>query len=210
MDPAQLLPVILLLATVILIPVLYLMAMRARRSRARLGAELGRQRVDSLRSIELMLQQMDYDAEVLRLLRHARNMRDAGRTEEFSGALDTLEKKEKEMIERVDRVREFEGHLLERYGKRNVLPRLEKECMEDATPEHIKQDIRTFIATLERIRNGEPRLLEEKIAFFEKWVEGPQRQQIYASLKAMALFLEKGDSSGLEELEKGGQGAKGA
>jgi hypothetical protein len=201
LEQAQLQLVIVLLAAAVLIPVMFLLAMKAKHSRTRIRAELGRQRDDSLRSINIMLQQMDYDAEVLRLLRHARNMRDGGRTEEFTGAIETLEKKENEMMGRVDRVREFELHLRRRYGKRQLLA-WSKTGEEDATPEQIKGDIRAFIATLERIRTGEPKLLEEKIAFFEKWVEGSRRQQIYASLKAMALFLEKGDSSGLEELKK--------
>jgi hypothetical protein len=212
MDPAQLQLVVIFLATAVLIPIVFYISRKARLDRMRIRTELSHQREDSLRSINLMVQQMDYDAEVLRLLRHARNMRDEGRKEEFSGAIDTLEKKENEMMDRVDRVRDFEVHLRQRYGKKSILPRLGKGGLEDATPEQIKADIHTFVATLERIRAGEPRLLEEKIAFFEKWVEGSQRRRIYTSLKAMALFLEKGDSSELEKLkEKGarGQGDKG-
>jgi hypothetical protein len=73
-----------------------------------------------------------------------------------------------------------------------------------ATPEELKSDIQTFIRDLERIRGGGLNLLDEKIAFFERWVEGPERRDILKSLKAMALFLEKGDASGLDVLKKEG------
>jgi hypothetical protein len=205
-DAPQLQLVIFLLASGILILIMLFASLRMRHRNMHIRAELGRQREDSLRSISLMLQQMDYDAEVLRLLRHARNTRDAGRMEEFSGAIDTLIKKEYEMMERVDRVRDFEEHLKKTYGQKNPLFAVKKANNEGSTPQQIKEDIRTFVATLQKIHGGEPRLLEDKIAFFEKWVEGPQRQAIYASLKAMALFLEKGDPSGLEELGRKGKG----
>jgi hypothetical protein len=209
MEPALLQMLVLLIAVAVMLVMMFLVLTRARRTRAQLRAELGRQRDDSLRSIKLMLQQMDYDAAVLRLLRHAQNMRDAGRMEEFSGAIDTLQKRENDMMDRVDRVHEFESHLRARYGKRQFLARPGKRG-DEATPEQIKKDIRKFLETLERIRTGEPMLLEEKISFFEKWVESPKRHKIYNSLNAMALFLEKGDSSGLEELQKDGNGGKGA
>ena len=191
----------------VFIPIIFIVMRRAQRRRRRMRSALEGQREDSLRSINLMLQQMDYDAEVLRLLRHARNMRDGGRTEEFRGAIDTLQKRENDMLARVDRVREFEIHLRQRYGTRRFLARPGGDG--DDETERIKTDIRTFISTLEKIRGGEPNILEEKISFFEKWVESPQRQQIYNSLKAMALFLEKGDSSELERLKRDGEGGNG-
>lgn len=193
---------VFLLMTAIMVLVLMYLSIRVRRKALRLRKELGDQRADALRSINYMLVQMDYDAEVLRLLRHARNTRSAGRTEEFNGALDTLMKKEREMMERVDRVSEFEGYLTNTYKERGILPGGRKGDAKDPTPEEIKGDIRTFIDALEKVRQGDLKLLEEKISFFEKWVESPQRQEIYKSLKAMTMFLEKGDPSGLEGLKK--------
>jgi hypothetical protein len=201
-DVFQLQIALFLLATAILILVMLFFSLRLRRKTLRLGAEIGHQRDDSLRSIKYMLQQMDYDAEVLRLLRHARNTREAGRTEESNGAIDTLIKKENEMMERVDRVNDFERYLRKTYDKKSILPGKGKSEQKDQTPEQIKEDIRVFIGALENIRGGDKKILEEKIAFFEKWVESPRRQDIHRSLTAMVLFLEKGDSSGLEELKK--------
>ena len=206
MDPAQLQLVVLLVAFAVIIPLIFLAMRGAQRRQRRMRAALEGQREDSLRSVRLMIQQMDYDAEVLRLLRHARNMRDAGRTEEFSGAIDTLQKRENDMLARVDRVREFELHLRDTYGTGRLLAR--PSATGERETEQIKTDIRTFIATLEKIRGGEPRLLEEKISFFEKWVESPQRQGIYDTLKAMALFLEKGDFTEIERLKREGAGEK--
>jgi len=201
-DVTRLQLALFLLATAILILVMLFFSLRIRRKAMHLRTEIGRQRDDSLRSINYMLQQMDYDAEVLRLLRHARNTRAAGRMEEFNGAVDTLIEKENEMMERVDRVHDFGSYLRKTYDKKSFLPGIRKGEEKDATPEQIKEDIRVFIGALQKIRASEPNILEEKITFFEKWVESPKRRDIYRSLKAMALFLEKGDSSGLEQLKK--------
>lgn len=202
MDLGTLQLVVFLLLTAVMILLLLFLSIRLRRKALRLRSEIGKQRDDALRSVNFMLQQMDYDAEVLRLLRHARATREAGRTEEFNGAIDTLIEKENGMMERVDRVEAFEGHLAETYGRKGLLSGIGKKGSGDATPEQIKADIRTFIEALGKIRQGDLDLLGEKIAFFEKWVESAQRQDIYRSLKAMALFLEKGDTSGLETLKK--------
>lgn len=202
MEIDQLQLTVFLLMTAIMVLVLMYFSIRMRRKALRLRTELGHQKDDALRSINYMLVQMDYDAEVLRLLRHARNTHAAGRTEEFNGAIDTLVKKEKEMMERVDRVSEFEGHLTNTYKENSILPDGRKGDAKDPTPEEIKGDIRTFIEALEKVRQGDLKLLEEKISFFEKWVESPRRQEIYKSLKAMTMFLEKGDTTGLESLKK--------
>jgi hypothetical protein len=147
-----------------------------------------------------MIQQMDYDAEVLRLMRHARASKERRNETDFNAALDQLVGKEEAMLERVDRATEFENYLQKRYagdGPAGAEPA--------PRPAQLKEDIRTFIRDLGRIRDGELGLLDEKIAFFEKWVESPERREMLEGLKATALFLEKGDASALEKLKNEGK-----
>ncbi|MBM4249112.1 MAG: hypothetical protein FJ149_06700 [Euryarchaeota archaeon] len=227
MDELQLRLVALLLAVVSVVAVLLAVYSRTRRLARTLRSDLSRQRRDALRSINLMIQQMDYDAEVLRLMRHARASRDRGNETDFNAALDELVDKENRMLERVDRAAEFEDYLQRTYDRREapgpgdrgsgkrppegpvkVLSRPDRD--ELAAPgqssEQLKGDIRTFIRDIERIRGGELALLDEKIAFFGRWVESPDRLEMFESLRATALFLEKGDMSGLERLKDQGAG----
>ena len=269
MDGSQIALVIFLASIAVMVAVLLVIAQRLHRKAKNLRSEISRQRRDALRSINLMLQQMDYDAEVLHLLRHARASRERGNETDFNGALDTLITKEREMMDRVDRVAEFEGYLQQTYGSKGLWGKLGREqgtgnreqgagnreqgtgggekgtgsrepgaesaepgshterevagelkvlldkggerdadAAPPATPEELKSDIQTFIRDLERIRGGELGLLDGKISFFERWVEGPERQDILRSLRAMALFLDKGDASGLEKLKKEGAGGR--
>ena len=231
MDDLQLRLLLLLAAAGFLSAALLVFALRLRRRSRSARSEKSQQRRDALRSIKLMLQQMEYDAEVLRLLRHARASRERQNETDFNGALDALVRKEEEMMARVDRAAEFEGYIVRTYKGRDgparpagrpkspLVTLKEKgdeaegpgddDLQPPSSPEELKKDIGTFISDLERIRSGELKLLDEKIAFFERWVEGPERQDILKSLRAMALFLEKGDATGLEKLKNGGSGYRG-
>ena len=200
MDDALLRLMILLLPLIVGSAALILIYRRARRKVRGLRTELSQQRRDALRSVKLMIQQMDYDAEVLRLMRHARASKERRNETDFNAALDQLVGKEEAMLERVDRATEFEDYLQKRYagdGPAGAEPA--------PRPAQLKEDIRTFIRDLGRIRDGELGLLDEKIAFFEKWVESPERREMLEGLKATALFLEKGDASALEKLKNEGK-----
>jgi hypothetical protein len=196
MDVDSLRLLILLLPLIFGTALLLYIYSRARRKARNLRTELSQQRRDALRSVKLMIQQMDYDAEVLRLMRHARASKDRRNETDFGAALDELVRKENEMLSRVDRASEFEDYLQKTYDQKASGPE------PDASPEQLKEDIRTFIRDIGRIRAGELGLLDEKIAFFEKWVESPDRREMLEGLRATALFLEKGDASGLEKLKK--------
>jgi hypothetical protein len=225
MDDLLLRLLVLLLPLVLGTALLLFIYSRARRRARGLRTELSQQRKDALRSINLMIQQMEYDAEVLRLMRHARASRERRNETDFNGALDELVRKENGMMERVDRAAEFENYLQQTYdpkkaaGKRasraekgapegpvRVLSRPEGggDAGAGPSPEELKEDIRKFIRDIGRIRAGELGLLDEKIAFFGKWVESPERRDMLEDLRATALFLEKGDASGLEKLKKAG------
>jgi hypothetical protein len=188
----------LALGTAILLYIYY----RAKRKAQNLRTELSQQRRDALRSINLMIQQMDYDAEVLRLMRHARASKDRRNDTDFNAALDELVRRENDMLSRVDRASEFENYLQKTYDRKASGPE------PGASPEQLKEDIRSFIRDTGRIRAGALGLLDEKIAFFEKWVESPERREMLEGLQATALFLEKGDASGLEKLKKGEKPAR--
>ncbi len=216
---------------VLLLPVVSGMAIlvwvyyRARRKARGLRSELSQQRRDALRSVKLMIQQMEYDTEVLRLMRHARASKERRNETDFNAAIDELVRREKGMMERVDRASEFEGYLQKTYDPKKapvaertvaVPPvdgavglRSEPACADGTglapSPDQLKEDIRRFTRDLERIRAGELELLDEKIAFFENWVEGPDRREMLEGLRATALFLERGDASGLERLKNAGK-----
>jgi len=222
MDDVQLRLILLLVPIAIVIAVLVSVYFRAKRKARTLRSDLSQQRRDALRSINLMIQQMVYDAEVLQLMRHARASNERRNETDFNAALDRLVRRENDLLARVDRAAEFEDYLQRTYkekkpfgmggesaGKRRakspvkVLSRPEGdgELEAGAEPEQLKEDIRTFLSDLERIRAGELNLLDEKIAFFEKWVESPERREMLEGLRATAFFLEKGDASGLEKLK---------
>ena len=204
-DPLTVQLALVFIAMVVAVLILAFMALRTRRKALRLRKEMDMQKADALRAVGFMLQQLDYDAEVLGLLRHARNSREAGREVEFAGALDALMGREREMMARVDRAREFEGHLQKAYtGGGSIFSRAgagdRSEESGLRTAEEIKSDIMTFIGAIGKIKAGDTKLLEEKIAFFQQWVESPDRQEIYKKLKALEAFLDKGDTTKLEEL----------
>jgi hypothetical protein len=178
---------------------------RARRRAHNLRLELENQRKDALRSVKFMLRQMDYDAEVLRLLRHARTSNEKGDEVAFNGALNELIAKERVMMKRLDSAAEFENYLKQTYsGKKSMLAggkrKPEGDKNEKATPEQMKDDIETFIGDLEKIRGGAKKLLDEKVDFFGKWIEGPEHAELRESLSAMEKFLEAGDTKGLETI----------
>jgi hypothetical protein len=207
-------------AVVVIMLALGLTILKLRRRTRNIRSEVNRQRHDTLRAIRFMLRQMEYDAEVLRLLRHAKASKEKGDEVAFTGALDTLVQKEQGMLKKIDNIAEFEGYLKETYaGKKDALERggppgelrnrtKDGDVLADgpdgkgaeATPEQMKADIQKFIGDIERIRGGELELLEQKIIFFSRWVEGPERADIQKSLRAMEVFLDKGDTSKLEEV----------
>ena len=222
MDELWLRTIILLVSIVIVIAVLLTVYSRAKRKARTLRSDLSQQRRDALRSINLMVQQMEYDAEVLQLMRHARASKERRNETDFNAALDRLVERENDMMARLDRATEFEDYLQKTYKKGGLLgaggegtgkprpespvrvlsrPEADESLEADASPDRLKEDIRTFIRDLERIRAGELGLLDQKIAFFEKWVEGPERQEMLEGLRATALFLDKGDASELERLK---------
>lgn len=221
MDDLQLILILLVGPIVIAIVSLLSIYFRAKRKARTLRSDLSQQRRDALRSINLMIQQMEYDAEVLQLMRHARASKERRNETDFNAALDRLVRRENDMLARVDRAARFEDYLQETYKKKELFgagkdaasrrpespvkvlsrPEADESLEADASPDRLKEDIRTFLRDLERIRAGELGLLEEKIAFFEKWVEGPERREMLEGLRATALFLEKGDSAGLERLK---------
>lgn len=225
MDAYLLRLVVLLVPIAVVIAVLVLTFYRLKRKARTIRSSLSQQRRDALRSVKMMIRQMEYDAEVLQLMRHARASKERRNDTDFNGAMDRLVERENDMLARVDLATEFEEHLQKTYdpdgrsgpgsaGARKaresavkVLSRPEGEggLESGAGPEQVKEDIRTFIRDLERIRGGELALLDEKIAFFENWVEGPERREMLESLRATALFLEKGDASKLEKLKKAGK-----
>lgn len=213
--------IILLVPIVIAIAVLLVAYFRLKRKARTLRAELSRQRRDALRSVSMMIGQMEYDAEVLRLMRHARASKDRQNESDFNAAIDRLVKRENDMMARVDSASEFGDYLQRTYrpdrpfgtggaekrGRDGPVKVLSRPGPEDGPgtgpgPEQLKEDIRTFIRDLERIRGGELRLLDEKISFFEKWVESPERQEMLEGLRATAVFLEKGDTSALEKMKR--------
>ncbi len=222
----------LLRLTVLLVPIVIIVAVlvhtyyRMKRKARTLRASLSQQRRDALRSVTMMIRQMEYDAEVLQLMRHARASNERRNETDFNAARDRLVERENGMLSRVDGASQFEDYLARAYEKGRPFdiggqrqrkrrespikvlsrPDGDGDSQPDAGPEQVKEDIRTFIRDLERIRGGELDLLDEKISFFEPWVEGPERKDMLESLKATALFLEKGDASELEKLKKQGPG----
>lgn len=187
--------------------------MRTRRRAQNLRSELNQQRKDALRSVKFMLKQMEYDAEVLGLLRHARNSNENGDEVAFNGALDDLIKKERDMIKRLESTAQFEEHLKTTYsGNRTFLAGGKGPPGSDendkATPEQMRSDIETFIKDIEKIRGGEKRLLDEKVDFFGRWIEGPERAELLESLNAMERFLDAGDTKGLAAIAERKKGKK--
>jgi len=225
MDAFLLRLVILLVPIAVVIAVLVLTFHRLKRKARTIRSNLSQQRRDALRSVNMMIRQMEYDAEVLQLMRHARASKDRRNDTDFNGAIDRLVERENDMLARVDLATEFEDHLQRTYNPKRpagpgsagvvkgrespvkVLSRPEgdDEAEPGAGPEQVREDIRSFIRDLERIRGGELAVLNEKIAFFENWVESPERRDMLESLRATALFLEKGDASKLEKLKKAGK-----
>ena len=229
MDEGLVRLIILLVPVVIVIAVLLTTYIRLKRKARTLLSDLSQQRRDALRSVKLMIRQMEYDAEVLQLMRHARASRDRENATDFNAALDRLVERENEMLARIDSASEFEDYLQSKYkqdrtfdiggpkaAKRRAKspvkvlsrPDSDGDLEPGARPEQLKEDIRTFIRDLERIRGGEMQQLDEKIGFFEKWVEGPERREMLLGLRATALFLEKGDASELEKLKNEGTGSR--